>query len=642
MSIRWPIEMRSLFRKLPGYLSANHATGLVLLLVLVVLLPSLCLLWFMNEAIQNERLAVRQKLVEAYRSHLALAQENLDSFSSKLAQELSSRNSPAREWFAKFVNAGRVDSLICTENGTVLYPDSPVVPRAEPFPDEWTQAGALESLDARAAAGLYGRLAQQETTPELLAKALQAQARCLMQAGDKQAGCQVLTNLLTAQAVEQAVDDQGRLILPNAQLMMLELCATSDSRVLGRLQATLNDYSSALPAAQRRFLMHEVQQLFPESRFPTVQAEDLAHQYLETDVTKSTGPGFRETPLRGVWQLTSADGRVISLHRTEALISRMRSAISPAGLPADMKLELLPPGQEREGMLLSLSAGAQFSGWRLALSSTDPLTAGRKAQASSYLWIGSAGVAAIVLVGALALGLLRRQIALTRLRNDLVANVTHELKTPLSSMRLLVDTLLDSPGMDARATREYLELIARENGRLSRLIDNFLTFSRIERNKYVFAFRTVPAESVARDAAAAVRDRFQAAGCCLEVDFARDLPSVLVDADAMMAALINLLDNAWKYSGENKQIRLCCGRENGSVFYAVQDNGIGFSPGERKRIFKRFYQVPQAAPHAGGCGLGLSIVHSIVQAHGGWIEVESELQRGSTFRIVLPERGAGD
>ncbi len=109
----------------------------------------------------------------------------------------------------------------------------------------------------------------------------------------------------------------------------------------------------------------------------------------------------------------------------------------------------------------------------------------------SYVWIGVLVVATVIVLAALALRLVRRQMALTQLRNDLVANVTHELKTPLSSMRLLVDTLLNSQPLHEQTAREYLQLIAQENLRLSRLIDNFLTFSRMERNKYAFGFKEV-------------------------------------------------------------------------------------------------------------------------------------------------------
>jgi signal transduction histidine kinase len=250
-------------------------------------------------------------------------------------------------------------------------------------------------------------------------------------------------------------------------------------------------------------------------------------------------------------------------------------------------------------------------------------------------------VATIIVLGFLALRLVRRQAAVTQLRNDLVANVTHELKTPLSSMRLLVDTLLNSKTLHEQTAREYLQLIARENARLSRLIDNFLAFSRMERNKRTFDFHVVPAERIIDDAQAAVRERFHPPGCQFEVKVPPTLPPVTADADAMVTAIVNLLDNAYKYSGDDKRIKLSAAADNGKVCFAVEDNGIGLSPRETKRIFRRFYQVDQRMSRSGGgCGLGLSIVKFIVSAHKGTVEVQSRPNCGSTFTIALPAASA--
>jgi signal transduction histidine kinase len=221
--------------------------------------------------------------------------------------------------------------------------------------------------------------------------------------------------------------------------------------------------------------------------------------------------------------------------------------------------------------------------------------------------------------------------------------VTHELKTPLSSMRLLVETLLNSPTLEEKTAREYLQLIAHENLRLSHLIDNFLAFSRIERDKYSFDFRPVPAREILDNAAGAVRERFNVAGCQFATKVAADLPPVLVDSGAMVTALVNLLDNAWKYSGDEKEILLTAEARNGDVIFAVKDNGIGLPAAEKDRIFKRFYQVdPKLSRTGSGCGLGLSIVQFIVTAHHGAITVESEPGKGSTFTIMLPAKEKAD
>src|SRR5207245_9367234 len=157
-------------------------------------------------------------------------------------------------------------------------------------------------------------------------------------------------------------------------------------------------------------------------------------------------------------------------------------------------------------------------------------------------------------------------------------------------MRVLVDTLLDADKLEEQTTREYLRLISQENERLSRLIENFLAFSRMERRKYTFHFRPLPAGEIVDAAVEAVRERFDSPDCRFEVQVEPDLPDVVADPDAMPTALINLLDNAWKYSDHTKRIILRAQAENGSVVFSVQDNGIGIAPRETRKIFQTFYQ----------------------------------------------------
>ena len=243
----------------------------------------------------------------------------------------------------------------------------------------------------------------------------------------------------------------------------------------------------------------------------------------------------------------------------------------------------------------------------------------------------------IAVLGLTVARYLSRQMKLTRLKNDLIATVSHELKTPLASMRVLVDTLLAGRCEQPDRQREYFQLIAGENERLSRLIDNFLTFSRMERNKRAFEFADLRVEEVVAAAVESVRERFDSPGCRFEVDVAADLPPIVGDRDALITVLLNLLDNAWKYSPGDKRITLRAYSTDGGVCLAVADSGIGLSRRAARKVFERFYQVDQSlARGAGGCGLGLAIVKFIVDAHGGTIDVESRPGQGSRFIVRLP------
>jgi len=239
------------------------------------------------------------------------------------------------------------------------------------------------------------------------------------------------------------------------------------------------------------------------------------------------------------------------------------------------------------------------------------------------------------------LSALRQRMKLAQLKNDLVATVSHELKTPLSSIRLLVDTLLQNDGkpaseVDPNQTKEYLQLISAENTRLSRLIDNFLTFSRMERGQQQFKFSSVQLKDLVEQAAGIFRDHCPDAIECLTVQVGASA-MVSCDNDSIVTSVVNLLENAWKYSDGEKQVTLKTGVSGDEVEISVVDKGIGLLPREIDRIFDRFYQVDQRVARAReGCGLGLSIVRSIVEAHGGTVSAKSEPDVGSTFTIRLP------
>jgi two-component system phosphate regulon sensor histidine kinase PhoR len=230
---------------------------------------------------------------------------------------------------------------------------------------------------------------------------------------------------------------------------------------------------------------------------------------------------------------------------------------------------------------------------------------------------------------------------LEQVRTEFVANVSHELRTPLTAIRGYLETLLEGALGDPAHARPFLEVAHRHTARMGRLIDDLTDLSNIELGRV--RLERVPVDlSAAVDAAlAVVSPRAAAAGVEATVEIPPDLPFVSADLDRLTQILINLLDNAVKYSptGGSVQVRAAAlpGRR---VEVAVADAGIGIPPADLPRVTERFYRVDKArSRELGGTGLGLAIVKHLVLAHGGDLRIESEPGKGTTVRFTLPAAG---
>ncbi len=254
-----------------------------------------------------------------------------------------------------------------------------------------------------------------------------------------------------------------------------------------------------------------------------------------------------------------------------------------------------------------------------------------------YSWTALAAALATCAIATAAGLAVNQQPRLRELKNTSVATVAHELRTPLATMRMLVDTLREGRYRSTDQLREYLDLLNEENLRLSRLTEHFLTHSRLERGQQAFSFSPVAVDSIVDPTVAALQGKLRAPGCVFTLDLDRALPQVLADRDSLVTVLINLLDNALKYSGNEKRITLRARREGDALRFVVEDNGIGLTASERERVFEPFYQADRKLSRTrGGCGLGLSIVSAIVAAHRGRVEIASEPGEGAAFAVSIP------
>ncbi|MBA4541577.1 HAMP domain-containing protein [Thermoactinomyces daqus] len=247
------------------------------------------------------------------------------------------------------------------------------------------------------------------------------------------------------------------------------------------------------------------------------------------------------------------------------------------------------------------------------------------------MWVEKNGVGVVVVFHDLTA--IRR---LEQLRRDFVANVSHELKTPITSIRGFAETLLDGAMHDRETCQEFLQIIHEESLRLQRLIGDLLDLSRIESKQFHLKTEIVPVDTLIYSAQKMVRDQLKAKdqNLTIEID---ELFEVEVDPDRFRQIILNLLTNAIHYTPAGGHITVVARRRKSDWQLIIGDSGIGIPESDLPRIFERFYRVDKArARNSGGTGLGLAIVKHLVEVHHGKIQVESKVGEGTSFILTFP------
>ncbi|MHC4693869.1 MAG: sensor histidine kinase [Planctomycetota bacterium] len=679
-----------------------------MLLAVAVILPTVCLLWFMSQAVKNERLAVQQKLINVYSNKALEVRNEVDrrwkNQEEHVAENLRVKGLPASFDSLISSNASNADGIVIYDsNGECIYPtQAPEMSEETELAEELEGAWEVEfsQKDLESAMKLYEEIADKSESAYCYYKALLGQVRCLRGLGEIDKAIDVCERIIYKSS-QKKKDKRSLFLKANAKLLYAELRKEIRNRDLDsewKFQASvrnllnmIGDYNRSgrmpdISSEQRVFLGRKAFELIEESgpflpvpdyndipgaiaRISNINRKLLAAEELSLQVaSKHINP--RGGLLRVYEKLPGADSSVYYFNckaddKTVMLLRQRENFIHEPkvarekGMIYDLKYYteafensdvayrivdrwnsyiggvITPKGEP----LLSTSVGTNFPGWKLELYLKDnsSFEEAARRQAAIYIWTGVLVIVLILASGGIAGQAVGSQIKLNRLKNDFIATVSHELKTPLASMRVLADTLLEGNYKDQKQATEYLHLICKENKRLSGLIDNFLTFSRMERNKHAFEMAKRSPAVVANAAVEAVKTKFSKGQCEFEVKISDDLPDVSADHDAIVTVLVNLLDNAYKYSHDDKHIEFRVFTEDGQVCFSVSDNGIGLSQRAIKKIFKRFYQVDRSlSRRSEGCGLGLSIAKFIVDAHRGSITVDSKPDTGSTFTVKLP------
>jgi signal transduction histidine kinase len=291
---------------------------------------------------------------------------------------------------------------------------------------------------------------------------------------------------------------------------------------------------------------------------------------------------------------------------------------------------------------VSTEIGESLPHWEVAVYLLDP---GKLSRSANLLRL-TLGLLIVLLLLSIAVGSwlivndLKRQLVLASQKTDFVSNVSHELKTPLTSIRMFSELLAEGRVTDPAKRQSYLHIISAESSRLTRLINNVLDFSRMERGEKKYDMRRLDVVALIRDTAETYRPHLEAAGFTLECDLAPQSVEVKADRDALAQIVVNLLSNAEKYSGPKKEISVKLKFEAEPlrvVEMQVLDRGLGVPHGCEARIFEKFYRAHNSLSSGiQGSGLGLTIARQIARAHGGDLTYQAREGGGSSFILRLP------
>ena len=450
------------------------------------------------------------------------------------------------------------------------------------------------------------------------------------------------------------------MLLPSVALVAFGFVAVANERAaverrlsdeyVARLQLLSHDLGQRLDKASQAAIASQPDPLVEAIRIPGPELADAVRK--ARDPTRGTEPFYATIDQRAYALIQTPAGiraaqldldavaaevpRLAAVHNAVRERATFRLAPRTAGL-ATLKRIVAEAGAETT-VVARLPLGPPLDGFSLAaeLPGDDPAAALAFRNRTLYIALLVLLYVGIGLGFGLTLREMRRAYRLSRLKTDFVANISHELRTPLTSVRLFAETLREGRAESPEEVRECVELLSHESERLSRMVENLLDWSRLESGRS--PMRLVPMPARALFDSIAQTWRAQQLPVTYQTEIEPGLPPLPIDAEAMSQVVLNLLHNAFKYTGEDKKIVLRARRAGRMLAIEVQDNGIGIRAQDKKRIFERFYRADDLLSRGTeGTGLGLAIAKKIVEAHAGRIELDTKAGEGSTFRILLPQ-----
>jgi len=625
----------------------------------------------MLHAIDNERVAIENRLNRINRVNALTAIQiwRQDWLASAIEAQQATQGLAPELQFYQSLKLQKFDSaLVRDADGHLVYPDASQRTFAVKLEQtlELQEAERLDFIqkDKLAAAAHYLKLIDQMNSQAQTLELTARVARCEFQAGLLKTAYDRyfrLSHWLSESAFESA-DAQVKRIVIHGVLRALEISAQHNTaldldieqveaqhKALQGLANALNDYKNyQISARERVFFMDKALSLADELSvavaFPTLVSERFAQQLAhQADVLPEWFVANHDDLLiRLRAKLSSLELYVRKDKLEQTLQEQLIRNLGVDTVVARLSQQLSPqPGEET---LVRQPLDKDFAPGYVTVSL--PRNQGySKSLNSRRLTYYLSFITIFIFVSCTSIYVyrnLKKQQRLNTLRNDALATIAHELKTPLTSIRILVDTLIESPQDFNRQTKDYLQIISQEHIRLNSLVENFLTFSRLERGRLHFAMDDFDLNELVSEAFQLSVEKHGNGETHIALRLFDQPLVVHGDQSLIFTVILNLLDNAIKYSDPVRKITLATGYQSGQAMVEVEDNGHGLSVEDQKKVFNQYFRAEQELSRSSkGCGLGLHISRKIAEAHQGNLEVQSVLGKGSLFVLVLPcPRGA--
>jgi signal transduction histidine kinase len=613
--------------------------SLLLILFLVTLVSVSALAWFGWKVLYQEQVIdarrAQDRLELATGSIVATASATLAQTGERVGTWLLSPPS-AGEPEEGVLLLGGADSISALPSDRLLYRPRP--PQADASPDAFSAAEALEfqRSDSKKTIEAYRRLTESKDAA-VRAGAWMRLARVLRKAGDV-TQARAAYSQLAASGVRVAG-------VPAELVARHALCELSGSKKDAEaLQEDLLRARWPLTRGQFEFYRGEAARLAGHEEAPPAEAvawAEAAAQAWEKVQSQPVSSGqlnlwVGAQPYFVVWR--GAPGhRAALVTRAETLLKPVidAGAISWAALDADGRVvagHKLPT----RNSLVRTAVETQLP-WTLYFAAPEASDVGMVAR-QRFLVLVTVVTVSFLIAGAYFIArAVRRDLEVSRMQSDFVSAVSHEFRSPLTSIRQLSELLAEGrvPSQDRRQI--YYDTLVSETTRLQRLVEALLNFGRMEAGVRKYRFEEMDASSLVQRVVAEFGPQIAASGRHIELRAAPDVCPIDADPDALSVALRNLVDNALKYSPGCPTVWVEWGAVNSHVAIRVRDHGVGIPASERRAIFRKFFRGTAAATaNVKGSGVGLAMVRHIVAAHGGEISVVSEPGEGSTFTILLP------